>query len=99
MLQADVETGKLYRICDERWYRASFCKIKMYGQTWCMPKAVNYEMMSGGSEIIKRYPFAQAVLVVEGPDPNSHRFKVLLGGEILTMHGRAWKSVIEVDEE
>ena len=98
MLQADVKSGKLYRICDERWHRLSFCKIKMYSQTWCMPKVVNAEMRPGENEIIERYPFSQTVLVVEGPDRHC-RFKVLLGGEILTMHGRAWKSVIEVTEE
>ena len=51
----------------------------------------------GNLDILKRYRPNQVVITIE-EEPGTDRFKVLVDGEILTMNGRSWRSMVEVEQ-
>ena len=103
MLARNVKLNTMYRLGDHRGPHVFLCKVKQYGQLWC--KAMNPALQAaqfGMGEIVKHFGRNQVVLTLERevlPDGYvSHRTRVLVDGEILTMHGHTWRSMVEVEQ-
>lgn len=96
MKQSDVKLEKMYKIDAHRSPRFSLCKVHQYGQTWV--KVLNEDNWEqyGNLDIIKRYG-TQVVLVVAN-DGATECYQVLVEGEVLTMQGRSWRSMVEVEQ-
>ena len=96
MKQSDVKLETMYGV---RLMRGlySLCKVRQYGQVLVKVVAGHDTRRYGNLDIIKRYHPNQVVITIE-PDPGTDRIRVLVDGEILPMQGRAWRSMVEVEQ-
>ena len=94
MKQSDVKLGTMYGVRPGR-VSYSLCKVRQYGQVWVKVVAGHDTRRYGNLDIIERYHPNQVVLVVAN-DGATECYQVLVGGEVLTMQGRSWRSMIEV---
>mgnify|MGYP001257602055 FL=1 len=99
MLQREVIVGHVYRVKPENSKTHTLCKVKQYGQIWCkaMSSGTLLTASMSGQDLIKRYNPAQVALVVDD-DGATECWQVLVDGEVLTMHGRSWRSMEEVKQ-
>lgn len=102
MKQSDVKLETMYRVSQHSRKRGagfSLCKVRQYGQLWVKVTSEHLENMYtyGNLDILKRYHPNQVVITIE-EEPGTDRFKVLVDGEILTMNGRSWRSMVEVEQ-
>tara|TARA_R100000655_G_C2990844_1_gene193102 strand:+ start:1312 stop:1608 length:297 start_codon:yes stop_codon:yes gene_type:complete len=98
MLQREVIVGHAYRVKPGNSGTNTLCKVKQYGQIWCkaMSSGTLLSASMSGQELIKQYDSTQVALVVD--DGATECYQVLVGGEVLTMHGRSWRSMVEVEQ-
>ena len=97
MKQSDVKLETMYLVDPWRNGHYSLCKVRQYGQVWVKVVAGRDTRRYGNLDIIKRYNPNQVVITIE-PEPSTDRIRVLIEGEILPMQGRAWRSMIEVEQ-
>tara|TARA_Y100000592_G_scaffold59294_1_gene92767 strand:- start:785 stop:1078 length:294 start_codon:yes stop_codon:yes gene_type:complete len=97
MKQSDVKLGTMY-VVRKRDVPFSLCKVRQYGMLWVKVVAGRDTRRYGNLDILKRYHPDQVVITVEEETEDSSRFRVLVDGEILTMNGRSWRSMVEVEQ-
>ena len=94
-----MQLEKMYRV-GPTVGEHTLCKVRQYGQIWCkpMPGRITLGYSPGaGVVLIERYDANQVALVVAN-DGATECYQVLVAGEVLTMHGRSWRSMVEVKQ-
>lgn len=98
MKQSDVKLGAMYRVLPGLASHYSLCKVRQYGKVWVKVVAGRDTRRYGNLDIIKRYNPHQVVITIEKEPKKYDQVKVLIEDEILTMNGRSWRSIVEVNQ-
>ena len=96
MFQSEASVGKMYRVRPGMPGNRTFCKVNQYGEISLKILKSDHDRRWGGADVLVRYPPDQAILAL-GRN-HGGQVEVLVGGEILTLQGRSWRSIVEVEQ-